>query len=92
MSRNLDVVTLTGEEYDAMQNEIYELNSENKRLKYQAESLARSVMADMGNQREPLTNAEIAVLVDVVYKTCGHLNPTPELIVRAIERAHGIGA
>ena len=74
------------------QTELHALRTENKRLKEQAESLARTVMADMGNTREPLTTAQINALVREVYRNCGHMQPMPEIIVRAIERAHGIGA
>lgn len=60
--------------------------------KLRAEALARAVMADMGNQREPLTELQIDALVQDVYSNSGHMQPTPAIIVRAIERAHGIGA
>jgi len=62
------------------------------KMKMQSESLARAVMADMGNKREPLTIAQINAIVGDVHGKCGHIPPTPEIIVRAIERAHGIGA
>lgn len=54
------------------------------------EALARTVMSDMGNQREPLTALQIDAIVSEVYRNCGHMQPTPEIIVRAVERAHGI--
>ena len=72
-------------------DEIERLSLENGRLKDQSEALARTVMGDIGNQREPLTTAQINDLVGKVYTNCGHMQPTPEIIVRAIERAHGIG-
>jgi len=65
--------------------------NEIERLSAQSESLARTVMSDMVNQREPLTTAQINALVGEVYRSNGHLQPTPVFIVRAIERAHGIG-
>jgi hypothetical protein len=49
-------------------------------------------MADIANQREPLTSSQINALVGDVYRNCGNKQPSPEIIVRAIERAHGIGA
>ena len=79
------------EELFSLADEIDELRIENKRLKDQSESLARTVMSDMGNRREPLTIAQINAIVGDVYSKCGHMQPTPEIIVRAIERAHGIG-
>ena len=56
-----------------------------------AEGLARTVMADMGNAREPLTTRQIDELVHDVYLNYKDTQPTPETVVRAIERAHGIG-
>ena len=78
-------------EHIAANAEIERLRFENGRLKEQSEALARTVMGDIGNQREPLTTAQINDLVGKVYANCGHMQPTPEIIVRAIERAHGIG-
>ena len=63
-----------------------------ERLRGTLDSLSRTVMSDMGNQREPLTIAQINALVFGVYRINGHMHPTPEIIVRAIEKAHGIGA
>lgn len=56
------------------------------------EALARAVMSDIGNNQLPLTQQQIDVLVNQVWINRGNEQPTPELIVRAIERAHGIGA
>ena len=77
---------------DEAADEIDVLRSENKRLRNIMESLSRSVMADIANQREPLTSSQINALVGDVYRNCGNKQPSPEIIVRAIERAHGIGA
>lgn len=63
-----------------------------RKIQSRLESLARTVMCDMGNQREPLTTLQINALVGDVYRNCGNKQPSPEIIVRAIERAHGIGA
>lgn len=71
------------EEHDCCSEDLRETQS-------RLESLARTVMGDMGNHREPLTTLQINALVADVYRNCGHMQPTPEIIVRAIERAHGI--
>lgn len=73
------------EEHDCCSEDLRETQS-------RLESLARTVMGDMGNQREPLTTLQINALVGDVYRNCGNKQPSPEIIVRAIERAHGIGA
>lgn len=52
----------------------------------------QSRLESLGNQREPLTTLQINALVGDVYRNCGNKQPSPEIIVRAIERAHGIGA
>ena len=38
----------------------------------------------------PLTDEQIAQLVEETYRRCGHMTPTPLIIVRAIEAALGI--
>lgn len=60
-------------------------------LEKRLNALATSVMCDSGNQRDPLTKEQIHRIVMDVHKKSGHLPPSPEIIVRAIEQAHGIG-
>lgn len=79
-------------ERETVADEIERLRMENSRLQDQLDALARAVMGDIGNRREPLTTHQINTLVGDVYRNSGHMQPTPEIIVRAIERAHGIGA
>ncbi|HOT98591.1 MAG TPA: hypothetical protein PKZ83_15790 [bacterium] len=56
------------------------------------EALAQSVMADHGNNREPLTSKQIRALEVEVAGSVLHNHPTDaEAFARAIERAHGIG-
>lgn len=67
------------------------LIAENKRIKEQSEALSRAVMADIDNTREPLTKAQINEIVNDVFNSRADKQTDPETIVRAIERAHGIG-
>lgn len=82
----------------AINDKIATLTTELERVKAErdaalnrSESLARAVMADMGNSREPLTSAQITKLVNDFFAENRNKPPTPELIVRAVEKMHGIG-
>lgn len=86
-----EIERLTDENESLKRTDVLDLLQENEELREQLESLARTVMGDMGNQREPLTTDQINRLVDEVYTRNWHRAPSPEIIVRAVERAHGIG-
>ena len=71
------------------------LRAENMRLKNQAETLARTVMADQTSHdmRKPLTSAQIRLIETETAGSVLHNHPTDaEAFARAIERAHGIEA
>lgn len=82
---------LAAENEALKRTDVLDLLQSNQELRGRLEALARTVMSDMGNHREPLTKDQINRIVGDVYSKYGHLKPSPELIVRAIEAAHGIG-